>query len=229
MKTIVIGDIHGRTIWEKIVDQPFDKVIFLGDYFDTHETTHPIQQILNFNNIVTFSKKNQGKVVILVGNHDYHYLLFSDDRYSGYNDKYAAEIRETLLSALDRIDLAYHIGEFLFTHAGVTESWCEKNNIDTKHLVEDLNSLWRSRPNTLGFFEGDRSRCGEHVEQGPLWVRPKSLLEGGVKKYTQIVGHTTMERITASAGLDVIFMDTLGTSREYLEINDGIYKAVKIK
>ncbi len=37
MKTIVIGDIHGRTSWKDIIEkeQTWDKVIFIGDYFDS--------------------------------------------------------------------------------------------------------------------------------------------------------------------------------------------------
>ena len=38
-KLVVIGDIHGRAVWRKIVDDnpDADKFIFLGDYFDSHE------------------------------------------------------------------------------------------------------------------------------------------------------------------------------------------------
>ena len=39
MKTIVIGDIHGRTIWKQIVieNPDFDKLVFIGDYFDSFD------------------------------------------------------------------------------------------------------------------------------------------------------------------------------------------------
>ena len=38
MRTLVLGDIHGKTIWKDIIkkENP-DKVIFLGDYVTTHE------------------------------------------------------------------------------------------------------------------------------------------------------------------------------------------------
>ena len=37
MKTVIIGDIHGRISWEKIVEKEndADRFIFVGDYFDT--------------------------------------------------------------------------------------------------------------------------------------------------------------------------------------------------
>ena len=38
MKTIVIGDIHGRDVWKEIVFQEqADRVIFIGDYFDSFD------------------------------------------------------------------------------------------------------------------------------------------------------------------------------------------------
>ena len=41
MKYILIGDIHGRTQWKKIVEKEkdADKFIFLGDYFDPYDWT----------------------------------------------------------------------------------------------------------------------------------------------------------------------------------------------
>ena len=38
-KVVVIGDIHASKIWKDILQQETDcdKVIFLGDYFDTYE------------------------------------------------------------------------------------------------------------------------------------------------------------------------------------------------
>ena len=42
MKIVVLGDIHGLTVWKDIIDkeQP-DQVIFLGDYVSSHEGISP--------------------------------------------------------------------------------------------------------------------------------------------------------------------------------------------
>lgn len=38
MKILILGDIHGRTIWKQIIENENpDKIIFLGDYVSTHE------------------------------------------------------------------------------------------------------------------------------------------------------------------------------------------------
>ena len=36
-KTIYIGDIHGRDVWEEIVEKHdnADHIVFIGDYFDS--------------------------------------------------------------------------------------------------------------------------------------------------------------------------------------------------
>ena len=44
MRIIVIGDIHGRTIWKDIVNQEFDLCVFLGDYVDSHDRISAKQQ-----------------------------------------------------------------------------------------------------------------------------------------------------------------------------------------
>ena len=52
-KILVLGDIHGRTIWKDIIDleQP-DLTIFLGDYVSTHDHVITEQnQIDNLENI----------------------------------------------------------------------------------------------------------------------------------------------------------------------------------
>jgi len=38
MKTIFIGDIHGQDTWKKIVESENpDRVVFIGDYFDSFD------------------------------------------------------------------------------------------------------------------------------------------------------------------------------------------------
>lgn len=67
---LVIGDIHGRTIWKDIIEKEDpDKVIFLGDYVSTHEDISSTQQINNLGDILTYKENNPDKVVLLRGNH----------------------------------------------------------------------------------------------------------------------------------------------------------------
>ena len=61
MKTLVLGDIHGRTCWYDIIeDEQPDKIIFLGDYVSTHENISAEQQCSNLEDILNF-KEGFGK------------------------------------------------------------------------------------------------------------------------------------------------------------------------
>lgn len=70
MKTLVLGDIHGRLIWNDIIEKENpDKVIFLGDYVSTHENITAGQQLSNLEDILNYKEENPDKVILLRGNH----------------------------------------------------------------------------------------------------------------------------------------------------------------
>ena len=49
-KILVIGDVHGTKNWERFDFSKYNKVIFLGDYFDTWENNwEECNQIYNIN------------------------------------------------------------------------------------------------------------------------------------------------------------------------------------
>ena len=88
-KLVIIGDIHSRAVWRKIVnDNPdADKFIFLGDYFDSHEKKYyPSKQVFNFKEILKLQESlGDDRVILLLGNHDYHYMN-SQKHYTGYRN-----------------------------------------------------------------------------------------------------------------------------------------------
>ena len=62
MKILVLGDIHGRTIWKDIIEKENpDKIIFLGDYVSTHDNISADQQLSNLNNILNKMNSHQAK------------------------------------------------------------------------------------------------------------------------------------------------------------------------
>ena len=69
MKILVLGDIHGRTIWKDIIEKESpDKIIFLGDYVSTHDNISADQQLSNLNNILDYKEESSDKVILLRGN-----------------------------------------------------------------------------------------------------------------------------------------------------------------
>ena len=64
MKTIVLGDTHGRSNWKLAIhqDQP-NRVIFIGDYFDSFHFSG-VEQIDNFKQIIQYKENNPQVEVI---------------------------------------------------------------------------------------------------------------------------------------------------------------------
>lgn len=230
-KLIALGDTHGRLNWENIVTKELelaDKIIFLGDYFDTHDSVSPEQQINNFLEIVKFKKENMNKVVLLIGNHDFHYMGFLTETYSGYQHAAAFRINQILRHAFEEglLQMCYKHDIYVFTHAGVTKTWAKNSNVDINNLENSINELFITNPKYFGFTMGDNySQTGDDVTQPPIWVRPQSLLRDAIDDIVYIVGHTTVKKLGLTENLpNLILIDCLGTSGEYLVIENDIAK-----
>lgn len=221
MRVLVLGDIHGRKIWKKIIAliENYDAIIFVGDYFDTKEDISFEDQLRNFLDILEFKRKYPDKVFLLCGNHDLHYLDIPQS-YSGYQNFHAKEIYNVLNPLLrsDELQVCKIIDNLLISHAGVTKTWCKNWNIKIdKDLEDSINILFQSRPFSM-CFQGD-DVYGNDITQSPMWVRPQSLKLDKLDNYTHIVGHTYQENILID---DKVFLiDTLGSSGEILEIDSS--------
>lgn len=234
MKTIVIGDTHGRDLWKQISNQPFDVFVFIGDYFDTHENITVQQQMDNFRDILAFKKSIPDKVILLTGNHDYHYTRGVSENYSGYNELKAFDIMELLDEAKTSMQMAYLIDEkYLCTHAGVSKTWCFNHGVDGEiRIDEHINLLFKETLIPFRFQAGNTyDDTGDDICQTPIWIRPNSLFNDRIEGYNQIVGHTYQRKITPPNYIKdhLWFIDALGTSKEYVIIEDNkisVHKAV---
>lgn len=225
IRVAVLGDTHGRADWKKVVEQEkWDRVIFLGDYFDTHEKTTGEEQALNFQDIMAYRAANP-HVTTLIGNHDFHYFPgFASERYSGYQPEFAPMFHSLLKANYDQLQVAGQVGEWFCTHAGITKEWCKVHKINTKDLVVSINKAWKERPGIFRFYQGDYSGYGDHELQGPLWVRPRAL-STSMEVPKQIVGHTSQKELEPSEAL--VLADTLGVRQfvilEGQEVKVGRY------
>ncbi len=221
-KMVIIGDIHGRSLWKNIVQQhPNDEIVFVGDYFDSKEYISAHTQIQNFNEIAAFKKANPERVTLLFGNHDFHYLPEAGERYSGYQYFYATDIYEALKPALDKklLCICFQKGKYLISHAGLTRTWCRKYKIPLRNPAEAVNRLFYENPEAFRFSAGAlNDPTGDEPEQGPLWVRPFSLENDALRGFVQVAGHTQQKQITF--GKYLIGVDVLGYLPNYLEINE---------
>lgn len=223
MKLLAVGDVHGRDFWKEVVDleKEFDRFVFVGDYFDSWDLTVD-NQIANFNEIVAFKREHPEKVVLLLGNHDYHYL-YDRGQYSGFKQATKIRMQEPLQSLLDEglLQVAYQHNDLLFTHAGVTKTWCKhaKVHIGAKDVAAEINRAFAERPELFNFIIGGGcDPSGDDVHQSPMWVRPDSLREDHIGGVKQVVGHTTFKQISV-IDEGVIFLDA-PSAKEYLKVVD---------
>lgn len=243
MKIVAWGDLHGRQSWKLItqLEKDADLFVCMGDEFDTHEQFSAVEQIHNFKELNEFKEKS-GKLIMLIGNHTHHY--FPEIGYtgtSGYQGGAAKNIEATVNEYRHNLQIAHNEGDILFTHAGVSEVFLEESlgyitNPDTK--AEDvsrmLNETFLTRPQTFEFNGFDSS--GDDECQTPIWIRPRSLMRASKQlkenKIIQVVGHTSMRKLDIegkATGGKYFFIDTLGTSGEYLKIIDGVFSSGTIK
>lgn len=126
-RTLIIGDVHGRRTWKKLVqEQEYDLVVFVGDYFDPYDNISRADLISNFKEIVEFKRSQPEKVILLFGNHDLHYLGYTNT-WSRYDRKIQPEVEELIVPLIDskEIQLFYFEDEnkVLYSHAGLSYYW----------------------------------------------------------------------------------------------------------
>jgi len=248
MKTVIIGDIHGRSVWKLIVNQEQpDRVILIGDYFDSYDLL-AVEQMYNFNEIIEYKEKSisregtlqehKTEVIMLIGNHDYHYYPeIGNTGTSGYQYGAAAAISKLVDDNRHHLQMAYQMDDFLFTHAGVSSAFMDsvygRDGWKVENIATDLNELFKYKPKTFEFgtmlhYNTYQDPTGDNEEQSPIWIRPRALMRSNKdtlrKQVIQVVGHTQQEQIDIkgmATGGRYYYIDTLGTSGEYMIINNN--------
>jgi hypothetical protein len=230
-RLVVIGDLHGLSIWDDIVEVEGKecKYVFVGDYFDSFDIGYA-EQMRNFRNILEFKDEMGDDCILLVGNHDYHYMGGIDEQYSGYQFKYNLFIQGILKEALvsGKLQMCYEDSRgYLISHAGITNTWLRGVGYEGGNVCDYVNELFEYTPREFRFKMGENdSYSGNDVTQGLLWVRPPSLEKDMVDGYIQVVGHTVEESIERYGDGRIFVIDTLwkGSNEEYLVIDDeGIH------
>jgi predicted phosphodiesterase len=235
MKTIFLGDTHGRAIWKDIINKENpDRVVFIGDYFDSFDIGGA-EQMHNFKEIIEFKetsftndgKDNQHKmeVILLVGNHDFHYYP-GGETYSGYQYGAAPAIRQLLEENKHHMQMCYQLDNILCTHAGIGHNWLvTQQGYSDEPIAEFINDIWKHRPNAFIFTGWDP--YGDSKTQTPIWIRPASLMSGNKetflkKDYIQIVGHTQVKYIDMgkATGGRYYFIDAID-QHQYLIYEGG--------
>ena len=199
-KVIIIGDIHGDSSWNDVLEKEkdFNKIIFLGDYFDSLDPNISIPfQAYNLKEILKLDEIYPDKEIIrLIGNHDHQYFPEIIETCSGYNFKTKLLVQDLLDKNRHKFKMCYKLNDYIFTHAGVGMLFMEDNfgeDFDVEEVDELLNDLWKYKPGKFSFTGWDP--YGDNKIQTPIWIRPPSLMRGNKKsklekRYIQVIGHT---------------------------------------
>jgi len=225
MKTIIISDLHNRVDWVEIalsspVLKPYNRVIFLGDYFDDYHDTTRIAT-----NSAEWLKQSlyEPNRIHLVGTHDLWYR-FPNNRFipaSGNSWEKAYAIRSVLTDEdWNLLKLFHYEQNFLMTHAGVSSHLinsyvAQREYIYSKytHIVHnekvlDLNTqevidkiikpatdealIDISNNKSNPWLDAGYARGGRQPVGGIIWLDWNAEFEP-VPGLNQIVGHTEMK------------------------------------
>ena len=233
MEVILIGDIHGRTIWKQIVERhpDADHFVFFGDYFDPYEDIPYWELAKNFKAIVQLKKELGDRVVLLLGNHDLHY--YADvEPCSRYDYLNSSRIANLFKESLHLFQVAFEFEGLLCTHAGVSPSWLDIwfptgwvwEGVDLK-----INSLQVEKPEAFDYFKGDKSGYGNDDRQGPFWIRPNALIDSfrfTNRNIFQFVGHTEHQQFNYCLK-KLCLVDRLGQNA-YVKLKNRIIIQVQL-
>jgi predicted phosphodiesterase len=226
MKQIIIGDIHGRPVWKTITGRhnDADRIIFIGDYLDTHEDILPIEQLNNLEGIINFKKESKKEVILLIGNHDHHYWPgVGNSGTSGYQPKMAPSFEHCLNENKDLFQMCF-VDEHktVYSHAGLSNNFMRAIGAVGTKKYEFINELFVHKPTSFCFYNGDFSGYGQHPLQSCIWIRPQSLY--GNTDNLQVVGHTQVGQINhppKSERRGFYLIDCL--PKQYLSCTNGTF------
>lgn len=221
MNILAIGDLHGKNLWYDIIDEfckynELDKIVFIGDYLDSHYINDNVQ-FTNLYNIIEFKKDNKDTVELLLGNHDVHYLYEPDEsvkhKASGFNEQMYFSYHTILNDHKDLFSIAYQYDNHLFTHAGLSRGWFNhsyKQSGTYKNIAGSLNSeflLGNQNINDCSVIRGGKQKTG-----GPLWADKIETYKKPLEGIHQIMGHSSCKEIKTylkSPDTSITYIDTL--------------------
>jgi hypothetical protein len=197
MTTIIIPDIHNKVDWiEKwISGQRYDKIIFLGDYFDNfHDTpfeagntAYWLKESLKYNNRAH-----------LLGNHDMPYMV--NPKFNpmvdcpGWNKDKHKRINEILTrNDWDKFRPVYSEQGWMLSHAGwhknILPVRCDLSHKQLIDFAEKSLAKVKQGSSCYVFNSGKRMQHTQYFTGGITWLDWCEEFED-IDGLKQIVGHT---------------------------------------
>lgn len=216
MKILVISDIHENIGFaQEILDTPreWDKVVFLGDYFDSFYNDP-------FNSILQWIEKTyndyKDSAIWLVGNHEIHYIVeaYSKLKYtrkmrdlplgcSGYSRCKAHKIKKSDFLKdvfFPNLKFCHYENNVLFSHAGFSfKHFAPRKGFHTN--ITEWQIKWKE---FFSFLEANdyysalngniwvvgRERGYSNTIGSPLWMDYNEFCDFPLQNKSQVFGHT---------------------------------------
>lgn len=199
MRTLIVPDLHNRVDWVEPVlsSLRYDKVIFLGDYFDDFNDT-----VENARKVAKWLKRSLSKPdrIHLCGTHEMWYR-FPENPFlqASGNTEQKSNIINHILTEKDwnTLKLCYYEQGFLLTHAGVHSYLLGKNNLGTQEMLNRIKSetekaLHDVRKAKINpWLDAGFARGGLQAVGGITWLDWNEEF-APVPYLNQIVGHTQL-------------------------------------
>ena len=172
---LVVGDVHGRIdkVELFLAHKPEEKHIFTGDYVDSFvQSDRIIYQ--------TLKCVLESNAILIIGNHDIHYLTNPPFMCGGYRQHMAESINKILESFITRfMPVALEDG-FIITHAGISKGLALNSlrTTEPNDICKIINHDWEIFLGTRHMKSGNRasifnipeSRGGTDVFGGIFWA-----------------------------------------------------------
>lgn len=185
MKTLILPDVHTDYVRAEAIIQKvdYDKIIFLGDYFDAfYDTLEETKQTAEW---LKGSLKNPRRIHLL-GNHDLAYLN-KNFICSGFTENKLIVIRNTKVD-LTKLIHYYWLDDWLITHAGLSNDFFKAYNHKEKTVSEFLKDLTLDKEGVERLYDCSVFRGGRNAFGGIVWCDYMEFVDiPGIK---QIFGHT---------------------------------------
>ncbi len=149
--------------------------MFVGDYADDWNA-EPMHTIATWRALKDLQEKYPDKVNLVMGNHDYAYLLSFTPASGGYNVMTKlllnTEENKDLKKWLSEIPIQLYINDVTYSHAGIDVNW--NTSTDEKFLWDSDSPLWTRPDDTIYgpepqvFGHTPSATCWE-VEDGNIW------------------------------------------------------------
>lgn len=235
MKVCAIGDIHGTNKFLdcymdiKKNDDDCEKIIVLGDHFDPYDNISLDEMAEKYSEFIDICK-NDERVVSILGNHDLSRYIIYDNITNRTERSFTniERIRNMILPNLKDSYLTYKIGNYLFSHAGVSKNWIDDiSELGYDKMIFENKRGWDEKElsDIVSYSPSDYSGYGDCVRQGCTWIRPYALNKSAVDGYNQVVGHTQVTdiaKIEMLNGMELWLIDNQRKSKYLtLEIEES--------